>query len=98
MDAESLDLHSVQWWSADLHWPTMGVRFTLPPVSVECTQANGLDRLTEMAYTLVRSFQRFNRIERYYTDDDLITKAEIVMQPGNGINVGLYEAGKWGII
>jgi hypothetical protein len=47
-----------------------------------------------MAYTLVRLFQRFSRIERYYTDDELITKAEIVMQPGNGINVGLWEAGE----
>jgi hypothetical protein len=51
-----------------------------------------VDRLTEMAYTLVRLFQRFGRVERYYTDDELITKAEIVMQPGNGIKVGLWEA------
>lgn len=47
-----------------------------------------------MAYTLVRLFQRFSKLERYYTDDELITKAEIVMQPGNGINVGLWEAGR----
>ena len=47
--------------------------------------------LTEISYTLVRLFQRFDRIERYYTDDQLITKAEIVMQPGNGIKVGLFE-------
>jgi hypothetical protein len=44
----------------------------------------------------VRLFQRFNRIERYYTDDELITKTEIVMQPGNGINVGLWETGEGG--
>jgi hypothetical protein len=49
-------------------------------------------RLAEMGYTLVRLFQRFGRVERYYTDDELITKAEIVMQPGNGIKVGLREA------
>jgi hypothetical protein len=45
-----------------------------------------------MAYTLVRLFQRFSRVERYYTDDELIIKAEIVMQPGNGIKVGLWES------
>jgi hypothetical protein len=48
--------------------------------------------LTEMSYTLVRLFQRFDRVERYYTDDELITKAEIVLQTGNGIKVGLWEA------
>ena len=55
-------------------------------------KADEVDRLTEMAYTLVRLFQRFGRVERYYTDDELITKTEIVMQPGNGIKVGLWEA------
>jgi hypothetical protein len=55
-------------------------------------EADKNDRLTEMAYTLVRLFQRFSRVERYYTDDELITKAEIVMQPGNGIKVGLWES------
>ena len=98
MDAESLDLHSVQWWSADLHWPTMGVRFTFRWPQSNATQANELDRLTEMGYTLVRLFQRFSRIERYYTDDELITKTEIVMQPGNGVNVGLWETGEGGKI
>lgn len=68
----------------------MGVRNT-PLRSVE-HKADVADRLTEMAYTLVRLFQRFSRVERYYTDDELITKAEIVMQPGNGIKVGLWQA------
>ena len=51
-----------------------------------------LNRLTEIAYTLVRLFQHFDRVERYYTDEEFVIKAEIVMQPGNGIKVGLWEA------
>jgi hypothetical protein len=71
----------------------MGVRNkTLLCLKWEKSEADMNDRLTEMAYTLVRLFQRFSRVERYYTDDELITKAEIVMQPGNGIKVGLWEA------
>jgi len=62
------------------------------PILLKGLEADRNDRLTEMAYTLVRLFQRFSRVERYYTDDELITKAEIVMQPGNGIKVGLWES------
>ena len=68
----------------------MGVRNK--PILLKGLEADRNDRLTEMAYTLVRLFQRFSRVERYYTDDELITKAEIVMQPGNGIKVGLWES------
>lgn len=63
--------------SANLHRPTMGVRKRLP--CSKALESDKNDGLTEMAYTLVRLFQRFG----------LIARAEIVMQPGNGIKVGL---------
>ena len=65
----------------------MGVRNI--PLKFNRIETDELDRLTEMSYTLVRLFQRFDRVERYYTDDELITKAEIVLQPSNGIKVRL---------
>lgn len=55
-------------------------------------ETDDFNRLTETAYTLVRLFQCFERANRYYSDEDLIMKAEIVMQPGNAIRVGLWEA------
>lgn len=50
--------------------------------------------LTEMGYTIIRILQRFERVERYWKDDELVMKAEIVLQPGNGVRVGFWEAGK----
>ncbi|KAK3906676.1 cytochrome P450 [Staphylotrichum tortipilum] len=51
--------------------------------------------LTEMAYVLTRLFQRYDRIENYMGAVDggkPALRAEIVLQPGNGVRVGLWEA------
>ncbi|KAI9720609.1 MAG: hypothetical protein M1812_002789 [Candelaria pacifica] len=47
--------------------------------------------LTEMGYTVVRILQRFERIERFWRDGEQVMKAEIVLQPGNGVRVGFWE-------
>ncbi|KAH8814950.1 cytochrome P450 [Xylogone sp. PMI_703] len=50
--------------------------------------------LTEMAYTIVRLLQRFERIENRMYDVDggnPCLKAEIVLQPGQGVKVALYK-------
>ena len=54
--------------------------------------------LTEMAYLVVRMLQRFERIERYWKDGEMVIKSEIVISPLNGVRVGFWEAGvegKW---
>lgn len=48
--------------------------------------------LTEMGYTVVRMLQRFERIDRYWEDSEMILKTEIVIAPLNGVRVGFWEA------
>ncbi|KAI0843046.1 cytochrome P450 52A11 [Hypoxylon sp. FL0890] len=53
--------------------------------------------LTEMAYVLTRMFQRFERVESFMHEIDggkPKLKAEIVIQPGDGVKVALWEAKK----
>jgi cytochrome P450 len=53
--------------------------------------------LTEMGYTLVRLLQRFERIENYMDKIDHgnpCLKAEIVLQPGQGVKVAFFERQK----
>lgn len=53
--------------------------------------------LTEMAYVLTRLFQRYERIENYMAEVDggePKLRAEIVLQPGDGVRVGFWEARK----
>jgi hypothetical protein len=48
-----------------------------------------------MGYVLTRLFQRYERIENYMGPIDggnPVLKAEIVLQPGQGVKVGLWEA------
>lgn len=48
--------------------------------------------LTEMAYTIVRILQRFERVSRYFQVEDQKMKSEIVLSPPNGVKVGFWEA------
>lgn len=51
--------------------------------------------LTEMGYVLTRLFQRFERVESFMAPVDggsPTLKAEIVLQPGDGVNVAFWEA------
>lgn len=48
--------------------------------------------LTEMAYTIVRIFQRFDRVDKYWMEADLGMKSEIVIAPANGVMVGFWDA------
>lgn len=51
--------------------------------------------LTEMGYVLTRLFQRFERVESFMNEVDSgspTLKAEIVLQPGDGVNVAFWEA------
>ncbi|KAI1872792.1 uncharacterized protein JN550_003666 [Neoarthrinium moseri] len=53
--------------------------------------------LTEMGYVLTRLFQRFERVESFMHDvdgGDPLLKAEIVLQPGNGVKVAFWGAKK----
>jgi cytochrome P450 len=53
--------------------------------------------LTEMGYTIVRMLQRFERVENFMQNVDggnPMLKAEIVLQPGQGVRVGFYETVK----
>ncbi|KAH9908899.1 cytochrome P450 52A11 [Xylariomycetidae sp. FL2044] len=53
--------------------------------------------LTEMTYVLTRMFQRFDRVESFMHEIDggnPTMKAEIVIQPGDGVRVALWEAKK----
>ncbi|KAI1082964.1 cytochrome P450 52A11 [Whalleya microplaca] len=53
--------------------------------------------LTEMTYVLTRMFQRFDRVESFMDEVDgghPTLKAEIVIQPGDGVRVALWEAEK----
>jgi cytochrome P450 len=55
--------------------------------------------LTEMGYTIVRMLQRYERIENFMGNVDggePCLKAEIVLQPGQGVRVGFFEARKQG--
>jgi cytochrome P450 len=49
--------------------------------------------LTEMGYTIVRLLQRYDRVENHMGPVDggvPCLKAEIVLQPGQGVRVGLF--------
>ncbi|KAI0392106.1 cytochrome P450 [Xylariaceae sp. FL0594] len=51
--------------------------------------------LTEMTYVLTRMFQRFERVESFMHEIDggnPTLKSEIVIQPGDGVKVALWEA------
>lgn len=53
--------------------------------------------LTEMGYTIVRLLQRYDRVENFMgkiDNGDPCLKAEIVLQPGQGVRVGFFEAEK----
>ncbi|KAF8853365.1 putative cytochrome 52A4 [Acephala macrosclerotiorum] len=53
--------------------------------------------LTEMGYTIVRLLQRYERIENFMgvVDGGRPTlKAEIVLQPGDGVRIGLWRRGE----
>jgi len=53
--------------------------------------------LTEMGYTICRVLQKFERLEGYMAKVDggkPCLKAEIVLQPGEGVRVGFFEKGK----
>lgn len=49
-----------------------------------------------MGYTIVRLLQKFEKIENYMEKvdgGDPCLKAEIVLQPGQGVRVGFKESG-----
>ena len=48
--------------------------------------------LTEIGYTTVRLLQRFERIDRYWRDEDMVLNSEIVLSPVNGVKVGFWQA------
>jgi cytochrome P450 len=53
--------------------------------------------LTEMGYTIVRMLQRYERVENHMEAVDggkPCLKAEIVLQPGQGVRVGFFEGVK----
>ncbi|ETS86214.1 hypothetical protein PFICI_00042 [Pestalotiopsis fici W106-1] len=53
--------------------------------------------LTEMGYVLTRLFQRFERVESFMHEVDggqPTLKAEIVLQPGDGVKVAFWQARK----
>ncbi|ORY66209.1 cytochrome P450 [Pseudomassariella vexata] len=53
--------------------------------------------LTEMGYVLTRMFQRFERVDSFMHEVDggnPTLKAEIVIQPGDGVKVAFWEVGK----
>lgn len=52
--------------------------------------------LTEMGYTIVRLLQRFERLDNHMgavDNGDPCLKAEIVLQPGQGVKVGFFSKG-----
>lgn len=56
--------------------------------------------LTEMGYTIVRLLQRFEKVENFMGSvdgGDPCLKAEIVLQPGQGVRVGFVESEKGGL-
>ncbi|KAL1841119.1 hypothetical protein VTJ49DRAFT_7397 [Mycothermus thermophilus] len=55
--------------------------------------------LTEMGYVLTRLFQRYERIDNYMKEVDggvPVLQSDIVLQPGKGVVVGLWEARRKG--
>ncbi|KAK4221399.1 cytochrome P450 [Podospora fimiseda] len=53
--------------------------------------------LTEMAYVLTRLFQRYERVDNLMTEVDggrPKLRAEVVLQPGDGVKVAFWEARK----
>lgn len=54
--------------------------------------------LTEITYVLTRMFQRFERVESFMDEIDggkPTLKSEIVIQPGDGVKVALWETKKF---
>ena len=45
-----------------------------------------------MSYTIVRMLQRFERIEKYWDEKKQKLKADIVISPSTGVQVGFWEA------
>ncbi len=45
-------------------------------------------------YTIVRILQKFEKVQRYWSDADAGLKSEIVLSPSNGVKVGFFEAEK----
>jgi cytochrome P450 len=50
--------------------------------------------LTEVAYTIVRILQRFDRIEKYWPGDEVLLKSEIVLSPPKGVQIGFWGVGQ----
>lgn len=73
--------------SAD-HFPPQSIQNGGPRICVGQQLA-----LTEMAYTIVRIMQRFERIEKYWPGTEVQFKAEVVLSPLKGVEIGLWEAG-----
>ncbi|KAL8952916.1 MAG: hypothetical protein Q9222_001206 [Ikaeria aurantiellina] len=48
--------------------------------------------LTEVGYTVVRILQRFERMSKYWTEEDDVLKSDILLSPKNGVRVGFWEA------
>ena len=47
--------------------------------------------LTEMAYTLTRIFQTFDRVERRWLDEDVLPRTEIIIQPSSKVDVAFWK-------
>ncbi|AEO70311.1 uncharacterized protein THITE_2057357 [Thermothielavioides terrestris NRRL 8126] len=48
--------------------------------------------LTEMAYVLTRLFQRYGRLDSHMPPGEPTLRADIVLQPGDGVRVAFWEA------
>lgn len=48
---------------------------------------------TEIGYTVVRVVQRFERMSRYWTDDEDLLKSNIILSPKNGMRLGFCASG-----
>lgn len=48
---------------------------------------------TEIGYTVVRVLQRFERMSRYWTDNEDLLKGNIILSPKNGVRVGFWASG-----
>ncbi len=67
------------------HFSSSSIFFNTDEISLE-QFAN-----IEMNYTLVRILQKFERIEKYWTDAEQTLKSEIVLSPGKkGVRVGFF--------
>ncbi|KAL8710302.1 MAG: hypothetical protein Q9220_005072 [cf. Caloplaca sp. 1 TL-2023] len=46
--------------------------------------------LTEIGYTVVRILQRFEGMERYWTEEEDVLKSDILLSPKHGVRVGFW--------